>query len=274
MNKLLTVLLPTYNNYELFLQVIQNYIHDVRVNILVSDDSDNYIEKNSIEIFCRQNNIKYYEGPKKSAGENFNHLIKMIKTPFFVLNHHDDYPINLDFLDILDSKNIGLIILPCSSKVGKKANHKIFSWQQVIFSKICLLWPNSSFNMILAPTASVIVNSEFKNILFDSKLIWFSDADWYQRLFRTVLKNKKFKVKFFNHSRIYSIQSENSITSKLRDKLKKQIFKEKIYLNKKGFLPNKFLQLIQLLLLATIISLTRLKKFIDDFFILYLFSLK
>ena len=45
--------------------------------------------------------------------------------------------------------------------------------------------------MILAPTASVIVNSEFKNILFDSKLIWFSDADWYQRLFQAVLKQLK-----------------------------------------------------------------------------------
>ena len=50
--------------------------------------------------------------------------------------------------------------------------------------------------MILAPTASVIVNSTFKDILFDSKLIWFSDADWYQRLFRAVLKNKRLKVKF------------------------------------------------------------------------------
>ena len=128
--------------------------------------------------------------------------------------------------------------------------------------------------MILAPTASVIVNSEFKNILFDSKLIWFSDADWYQRLFKAVLKNKKFKVKFFNISRIYSFQSENSITFKLRDKLKKQIFKEKSYLNKKGLLPNKLLQFIQFLLLVIIISLTRFKKFIDDFFIFYLSSLK
>ena len=127
--------------------------------------------------------------------------------------------------------------------------------------------------MILAPTASVIVNSTFKDILFDSKLIWFSDADWYQRLFRAVLKNKNFKVKFFNFSRIYSLQAENSITSKLRVKLKKQIFKEKSYLNKKGLLPNKFFQFIQFILLAITISLTRLKKFTEDLKI-YLFSLR
>lgn len=270
MDKLLTVLVPTYNNYELFLRVINNYIHDLRVIILVSDDSDNYVEKKSIEIFCRHNNIKYYEGPKKSAGENWNNLIKMISTPFFVLNHHDEYPSNLNFLDFLDSKNIGLIILPCSSKVGKKAKHKIFSCQQIFFSNICLFWPNASLNMILAPTASVIVNSAFKNVLFDSKLIWFIDADWYQRLFRAVIKHKNFKIKFVNFSRIYSYQSENSITSKLRDKLKKQIFKEKSYLNKKGLIPNEFFQFIQFLLLAFTISLTRLKKFIDDFYNLFI----
>ena len=45
---------------------------------------------------------------------------------------------NLDFLDILDPKNIGLIILPCSSKVGKRANHK-FSHGNRYFLKDLLI---------------------------------------------------------------------------------------------------------------------------------------
>ena len=158
MNKLLTVLIPTYNNYELFLRIIDIYLTDERVKILVSDDSDNYIEKNLIKLFCKKNDIDYFEGPKKSAGENWNYLIKMISTPFFVLNHHDEYPNNLKFLDALKNKEIGLLILPCSSKIGRASYHSIFSLQQKIFSKICLCWPNASFNMILAPTACVIVN--------------------------------------------------------------------------------------------------------------------
>ena len=54
MNKLLTVLIPTYNNYELFLRIIDIYLTDERVKILVSDDSDNYIEKNLIKLFCKK----------------------------------------------------------------------------------------------------------------------------------------------------------------------------------------------------------------------------
>lgn len=266
MPKLLTVLVPTYNNYELFLRVVGSYLIDERVIMIVSDDSDNYIEKKSIELFCKNNNISYFEGPRKSAGENWNYLIRKTRTPFFVVNHHDEYPNNLEFLDILDSTNIGLIILPCSSKVEKKSYHKIYTLQQKFFSKICLFWPNASFNMILAPTASIIVNSKFKDILFDYKLKWFIDADWYQRLFKIVLTNKSFKVKFFQFSRIYSSQAEESITNKLRDELINQIVKEKIYLNKKGLLPNNFFQLIQYILLAITISLTRLKKLIKDFY--------
>ena len=81
------------------MRIIDTYFNDERVKILVSDDSDNFIEKKSIELFCKQNNINYFEGPKKSAGENWNYLIKMVSTPFFVLNHHDEYPNNLKFLD-------------------------------------------------------------------------------------------------------------------------------------------------------------------------------
>lgn len=266
MNKLLTVLIPTYNNYELFLRIIDIYLTDERVKILVSDDSDNYIEKNLIKLFCKKNDINYFEGPKKSAGENWNYLIKMISTPFFVLNHHDEYPNNLKFLDALKNKEIGLLILPCSSKIGRASYHSIFSLQQKIFSKICMFWPNASFNMILAPTACVIVNSEFKDILFDCKLKWFIDAEWYLRLFRTVLKTKIFKIYFYKFSRIYSSQAKNSITNKLRNKLKKQIIIEKIYLNKKGFLPNRFFQILQFFLLAITIFITRLEKYLKDFY--------
>ena len=93
--------------------------------------------------------------------------------PFFVINHHDDFPSNLFFLNHLDNEKVGLIILPCSSHFISGNVHNMESWQQKIFSKICLLFPNASFNMILAPTASIVVNSKFKEILFDQNLKWF-----------------------------------------------------------------------------------------------------
>ncbi len=251
MAKLLTVLIPTYNNHKLFLRLLITYLKDSRVLILVSDDSDNFREKKLIKNTCKDNNIIYFEGKKKSPPENWNYLLSMVKTPFFVLNHHDEYPDNLNFLDILDSNNIGLIVLPCSSKVGNGPLHKLFSWQQKYFSQICMLWPNASFNMILAPTASVIVNSRYKNVFFDQKLRWFVDAEWYVKLF-SLSTNDKRKILFYFHSRIISFQARNSITRSLKDNLKQQIKKEKDYLRIKGLIPIRIVRIFQLLSLILI----------------------
>ncbi len=262
MKKILTVLIPTYNSFKCFANVVESYINDNRVQIIVSDDSDNVKEKNLIKSFCDKFNIYYMNGSKSSPVKNWNKLLKKINTPFFVLNHHDDYPNNLKFLDYLESENIGLKIIPCSSKVSGKKIHVIRSWQQFFFSKICLVFPNASFNMILSPTASLIVNSKFKNIYFDENLTWFVDADWYLKLFQSA-KRLDLKIIFFSKSRIFSFQEKNSITSKLRTKLKEQIIKEKNYLSSKGLFPGFFIDKIQFFILAMILLISKLKQFLS-----------
>ena len=259
MEKLITVLIPTYNNFELFSKLIKIYLKDSRVLILVSDDSNNLREKNLIECYCQSNNIIYFQGPKTSPGENWNYLLSMVKTPFFVLNHHDDYPDNLEFLDKLNSIKNGIIVLPCSSKVGNKPVQKIFSWQQKYFSQICMFWPNACFNMILAPTASLIVNSRYKNVFFDSNLKWFIDAEWYSRLFFLASKDKN-KILFYSYSRILSFQAQNSITKSLEKTLKKQIKTEKEYLRAKGLIPKRIFVIFQILFLIVISLKSKLNR--------------
>ena len=261
MIKLLSVLIPTYNNYQLFLRVVENYLFDQRIVILVSDDSDNYIEKKSIQLFCKNNNIRYFEGPKRSAGENWNYLIGKTTTPFFVVNHHDDYPNNLLFLDLLESKDIGLMILPTTSKPQGKSAHKIYSWQQKIFSKFCLFFPNATFNLFLSPTAALIVNSKARDILFDANLKWFVDCDWYYRIVSEIRKNQ-LKIKFCSVSRIISVQAQNSISSSISKTLKKQISLEKPFLYQKGLLPNVGIIFFEYLVLDLILSYTKTKQFL------------
>tara|TARA_A100001035_G_scaffold279872_1_gene282714 strand:+ start:1415 stop:2263 length:849 start_codon:yes stop_codon:yes gene_type:complete len=266
MYPILSVLIPTYNDYKLFLRSVKTYLNNKRIIILVSDDSDDHNEKDLIKMFCLRNNIKYFEGPRISPGENWNNLLKKINTPFFVLNHHDEYPTNLEYLDILNPKNIGLVVLPCSSKVGGGPTIKSFSWQQRWFSAISMLLKNPTFNMIIAPTASLIINSKYKNILFDIKLKWFIDAEWYSRLFLKS-KNDKNKIIFFPISRIISYQSKNSITQSLKGKLKTQIIKEKEYLRSKGLLPNKLFILLQFVFLIIITFHTKFKLVIYKMFV-------
>ncbi len=266
MKKFLTVLIPTYNSYQCFLKVIKSYQNDNRVKIIVSDDSDDNYEKDLIKSHCEKLKIDYINGPNLSAVKNWNKLLQKIETPFFVLNHHDDHPNNLAFLDQLENDKIGLIILACSSKVTGKNFHKLNSWQQKIFTKICLLFPNASLNMILAPTASLIVNSRFKNIYFDENLTWFVDAEWYIRLFSSA-KILKLKSNFYNKSRIISIQNENSITVKIKENLKKYIINEKLYLSSKGFYPGFIINAIQYCLLFLILINSKIKQLLAKTFI-------
>lgn len=257
---LITVLIPTYNNFNSFLKVFNAYYSDERVKIIVSDDSTNTIVKNKIKNFCTNKNIKYINGPQKLPVQNWNSLMKMIDTQFFVINHHDDYPSNLQFLDYLVPNRTGLIILPVTSFTKDKSAHKIFSWQQILFSKICLMALNPSFNMFLSPTASLIISSEAKDIFFDENLKWFVDCEWYSRIISKIIKNK-LNVIFFNKSRVISIHAKNSITYSMKDTLKEQIKLDKNYLNKKGYIPNKVIVSFQYIVLIFVLSITKFKQY-------------
>ena len=259
MKHLISVLVPTFNDYKGFLNVLNFYSRDRRVKIIVSDDSSNALIKQAIKKKCIEKNIMYLDGPRSLPSENWNFLLKFIDTPFFVINHHDEYPNNLLFLDLLESKDIGLIILPTSSKPRGKTTHKIYSWQQKIFSKFCLFFPNATFNLFLSPTASLIVNSKAKDILFDSNLKWFVDCEWYYRIVSKIKRNK-LKIKFCSVSRIISVQAQNSISTSLSKTLKKQISFEKPFLNKKGLLPNLGIIVFHYLVLALILSFTKMKQ--------------
>jgi len=259
MKHLISVLVPTFNDYKGFLNVLNFYSRDRRVKIIVSDDSSNALIKQAIKKKCIEKNIMYLDGPRSLPSENWNFLLKFIDTPFFVINHHDEYPNNLLFLDLLESKDIGLIILPTSSKPRGKTTHKIYSWQQKIFSKFCLFFPNATFNLFLSPTASLIVNSKAKDILFDSNLKWFVDCEWYYRIVSKIKRNK-LKIKFCSVSRIISVQAQNSISSSILKTLKKQISIEKPFLYKKGLLPNIGIIVFQYLVLALILFFTKIKQ--------------
>ena len=270
MRHLVSVLVPTYNDYNGFLNILNCYSKDKRIKLIISDDSSDPQISNAIKKKCINENIKYLIGPRKLPINNWNFLMQFIDTPYFVINHHDEYPSNLLFLELLESRNIGLLILPTTSNSLSKPAHKIYSWQQKIFSKVCLIFPNASFNMLLSPTASLIINSKVKDTFFDPDLKWFVDCDWYMQVFFKI-KKLKLKIKFCNFSRIISFQSSNSITSTLSKNLKKQILIEKSLLNKKRLIPNRIISFIQFLLLAMILLYTKIKQILlsKNLFIFY-----
>ena len=258
---LITVLIPTFNNYKSFLKVANSYFSDKRVKIIVSDDSTDKIEKNKIRNFCLENNIQYINGPKTLPVKNWNNLMKKIDTDFFIINHHDDYPSNLKFIDFLIPNKVGLMVLPISSIANAKPVRKIFSWQQILFSKICLLYPNPLFNMFFSPTASLIISNKAQKVFFNENLKWFVDCEWYYRVVSKIIKNK-LSITFFNKSRIISIQAKNSITNALSPKLKDQIKIEKNYFKSKGEMPLKIITFFQYIIMVLILLKTKFKQLI------------
>ena len=77
MHKKLTVLIPTYNSNKSLNRILSVYKNDHRVEIIVSDDSDNKQEKSLIKNNCKMSSINYFEGPKTYPVENWNNLLKM-----------------------------------------------------------------------------------------------------------------------------------------------------------------------------------------------------
>ena len=74
MKYLISVLVPTFNDYQGFLNVLNFYSKDKRVKIIVSDDSSNSLIKESIKKKCMEKNIKYLDGPRSLPIENWNIL--------------------------------------------------------------------------------------------------------------------------------------------------------------------------------------------------------
>ena len=246
MKKLLTVIIPTYNQIEIFEKIINTYSINPKIKIIVSDDSDNLICKEKIKGLCKLKKIDYYDGPQVSAVDNWNFLLEKIDTPFFVLNHHDEYPNNLNFINKINSK-VGIILLPCSSYVSNKLYRKFYSWQQKLHILLFRFYPNVLINLFLAPTAAVIVNTKFKSVKFNKKLKWHVDTEWYYRLIK-ISKEYKLDFIFSENSRIISFQSTNSITFRIKKELKNIINYEKKLLKKEGMVPFYLIQKIQKLI--------------------------
>lgn len=247
MDKLISILIPTFNQINLFEKIVGLYSYHPKVTIIVSDDSDDVKIKEKIKATCYLKKILYFQGPQKSAVDNWNFLLKKVDTPFFVLNHHDEFPNNLlylDYLDHLDKNKTGLLLLACTSYLNNKPYMRLSSRNQKIHFAFFKNFPNATINLFLAPTASVIVNSKLKKNNFDKDLNWYVDCEWYYKLLSSI-SLYKLNIIFFKDSRIISKQTNHSITYKIKNKLKNIKKYEIIKLKKKKLVPNKLTALIQ-----------------------------
>jgi glycosyltransferase involved in cell wall biosynthesis len=220
---LLSILLPAYNYAEgiekifnqLDLLTIPSLWH--RIEIVVMDDSTN----NDIEIRMKgivdtikcvryvRNNIA--AGPCK----NWNMLIEKAQGKYYILMHHDEFPLTKDFISevlqhIEKNNDVDMIMMDCIL-MNKSTSNLRRHIPSFIRRTVYKLFPEYLFRRnVVGPTATLIIKkSLYSN--FDCKLTWLIDVDYYYQL-RKKIKNWV----FYEHLKIVSYTDYNeSITESL-----------------------------------------------------------
>lgn len=240
-NIILSILLPAYNYPEGIFKIL-NEISETDekfkdlFEVVIYDNStiENGV-KNEFEFYkdkIKKITYKHY-CPLFGAGDNWNQLIEKSKGKYFILIHHDEFPISKGFVaeilkQIERDPNIDLILLDCllMHKSRKMLTRHIPSHIRLFLIR---LYPIYLFRRnLIGPTASLVVRKKL-GIDFDVNLKWLIDVDLYFRLLR-----KKPKIKFCNKIQICSyVDRDDSITNSLGKGIASIKRKELIYLSKK-----------------------------------------
>jgi len=239
---LLSILLPTYN-YPAGVDKILDHL-DLLVNpysipnnveVLISDNSDNDSARKKIEKISKKVKGVEYNYNYTSLGPcmNWNSLIERSQGKYFILMHHDEFPLVRDFIskvleEIERHKGTDVIVMDCllmDKSAGSLRRHVPSFIRKKVFER----FPEYLFiRNVIGPTASLIVKKSLHSS-FDSKLQWLIDVDEYY-----CLRQKTKSWSFSNDLKIASyIDRDNSITSLLGSKISNIRRKEFKYLLKK-----------------------------------------
>ena len=184
-----SICIPTYKQVEFLRKTLNTVLdqdfHDYE--IIISDDSDDNTVEDLLKEFDFKGKLRYFRNlPSLGSPANWNFSMKQAKGEYIKILHHDDYFTSTNslskfvkFLD--DSPNASFAFSGTVIDLLEMKTKKIHSCSTKQFAKI-LSSPDRLFfsNYIGAPSATIIRND--KPLLFDEKLKWLVDVDWYMSL--------------------------------------------------------------------------------------------
>lgn len=195
---LFSIIIPTYNNLQLFCQALQSVrrqtVQDYEV-IVVDDSTDNAIEE-----FVRQNplpQLRYHHNvPPRGAVSNWNYGLSLTGGQYVILLHHDEAFESDTFLTELKKafergaevtvSNVHLAHSPKPSLLYNWVKSALVRFPHLLFL----------YNYI-GPCACVGFKRELVQY-FNTSLQWAVDYEWYYRLL------SKGKTVFLAHNFICS----------------------------------------------------------------------
>lgn len=189
-----SIIIPTYNNLELFKRAVDSVLiqKNVSYEVIVVDDSTN----NNIEDYINKTDllrIRYYHHkPSKGAVANWNFGISLAKGKYIEVLHHDEALTSNNILwevkQQFETAHSSAVIASYKVLIGgiTKKEHIIKKRFRAFFVKHPVLLFLSN---LLGPCACVFIENSNSDS-FDEKLNWLVDVDWYYR----VLKDRKISL--------------------------------------------------------------------------------
>jgi len=184
---MISIIIPTYNNLELFKRAYQSVISQTEkdVEVIVVDDSST----NEIQDYCLGLPVLYrHNVPALGAVKNWNCGLRIAKGGYVILMHHDEAMKNVDFLSSVLAafdKGYEIVVSNIEVQIGGKVRKKGLSpvWLKRFFiSHSHLLLVRN----LIGPCACIAFKRD-NLVFFDDKLKWQVDMEWYFRL----LNNRK-----------------------------------------------------------------------------------
>ena len=250
----LSILIPAYNYTEGIERILNRvkelkYVNKKKYEIIIHDNSENFMIYNIYKKYADYLNIHYKKNLKFiGAANNWNSLLKVAKGQFIYMIHHDEFPEKKNFfskliLTLENYKNYDIIFFNCllvNNNIIVRPNF-FSSLKKLIIN----YFPAYILRRNIVGSISNIVFKN-KNILFNERLVWLVDVDFYYRL----IKKSKNNFLFLNKENIFSFYKyRNSISNKLTTKKLKKEREQKILSNNKNY---HFLKIYEIFLVSII----------------------
>lgn len=222
----LSILIPTYK-YEVGLKRILEAVTPIPadVEVVIFDDTPGFDVKKIADFFVKRNvGITYQHNKtthKKSLGAcwNWNLLLDAAVGDYVVLMHHDELPMNKNFVNLLrtrltDQTNLDVYMLDVmllDDKLVPLRRHVPY-WMRRLALRLV---PSYLFRRnVIGPTGALVIRRECAP-RFDTRLRWLVDVEFYYQLIK-----KSGKWGFASEICVGSVlRKDGTITARLSDRL-------------------------------------------------------
>lgn len=184
-----SICIPAYNQVEYLRKTLQSVIEQTFTDyeVIISDDSSGNAVEDLLKEFEFKNKLKYFRNtPSLGSPANWNASILKASGEYVKILHHDDFftsPKSLGkFVDLLEKNpNASFAFSGTEINLLKFKTKKLHTCSDKKFLEMKRS-PEILFfaNYIGAPSATIFRKNN--SILFDEKMKWLVDVDWYIRM--------------------------------------------------------------------------------------------